>query len=178
MGGMMAMRARAFGLKAERYVLLGAPSAPLPIMNIMQNILKMSPEAIAICQDKIAKQIGLTWEQQLQGKIYASTEDPLLLVYDNQDKEVPLFHAEKIQQIWENSILIQTTGLGHRKLIWDPNVIQSVISFITAPPDQTENQLKQEQYQRRGPIEHMKRLLRYTSLQTPSPFNVEKWISI
>lgn len=139
MGGMMAMRAREFGVKAERYVLLGAPSAPLPIIDIIKNILKLSPNAITICQNKIADQIGFSWPQLLAGKIYTNADAPLMMIYDTQDEEVPLFHAEKIQSIWKNSTLIKTSGLGHRKLIWDPDVIQSIMTFITSISPSSEN---------------------------------------
>lgn len=132
MGGMMAMRARQLGIKADRYVLIAAPSAPLPIIDIMQNTLKVNEKAIAICQNKIASQIGFTWDELIQGKIYSQEATPLLMLYDTQDKEVPLFHAHKIQALWNNSTLITTTGLGHRKLIWDQNVIQSILSFLTS----------------------------------------------
>ncbi|WP_299494041.1 alpha/beta hydrolase [uncultured Shewanella sp.] len=134
MGGMMAMRARAFGLQANRYVLIGAPSAPLPIIDIMKNTLKVNAQTLAICQQEVASQIGLTWNELIQGKMYLQENRPLLMIYDTHDQEVPFFHAQKIQTLWQNSTIITTTGLSHRNIIWDHNVIQSIVTFLTQAP--------------------------------------------
>ncbi|MCO1335677.1 alpha/beta hydrolase [Microbulbifer sp. OS29] len=130
MGGMMAMRAREFGLKAQRYVVLGSPSAPLPIIEIMKAMLKVSPETAEICQDRVAAQIGLTWQELLQCKMYTPEDTPLLMIYDTEDDEVPIFHGERIHKTWPAAELVKTTGLGHRKLVWDIEVIQTVLDFL------------------------------------------------
>ncbi|WP_444892023.1 alpha/beta hydrolase [Microbulbifer sp. TRSA001] len=130
MGGMMTMRAREFGLKAQCYAILGAPSAPLPIIEIMKNMLKVSPETAELCQDKIANQIGYSWQELLQCKMYTPEDTPLLMIYDTEDDEVPVFHGERIHKTWPAAEMIKINGVGHRKMVWDAEVIESVAEFL------------------------------------------------
>ncbi|AWF82668.1 hypothetical protein BTJ40_18655 [Microbulbifer sp. A4B17] len=130
MGGMMTMRAREFGLKARCYSILGAPSAPLPIIEIMKKMLKVSTETTEICQDKIAKQIGFSWQELLQCKMYTPEDTPLLMIYDMEDDEVPIFHGERIHKTWPAAEMIKISGVGHRKMVWDTDVIKSVVGFL------------------------------------------------
>ncbi|WP_444915534.1 alpha/beta fold hydrolase [Microbulbifer sp. TRSA007] len=130
MGGMMTMRAREFGLKAQCYAVLGSPSAPLPILEIMTNLLKVSSETTEICQDKIADQIGYSWQELLQCKMYTPEETPLLMIYDTEDDEVPIFHGERIHKTWPAAEMIKISGVGHRKIVWDTSVVESVTDFL------------------------------------------------
>ncbi|WNZ55686.1 alpha/beta fold hydrolase [Microbulbifer sp. MKSA007] len=130
MGGMMTMRAREFGLKAQCYAILGSPSAPLPIIEIMKNMLNVSPGTAELCQDKIANQIGYSWQELLQCKMYTPEETPLLMIYDTEDDEVPIFHGERIHKTWSAAEMIKINDVGHRKMVWDTEVIEFVVEFL------------------------------------------------
>ena len=129
-GGVMSMAAREFGFKAQRYAIMGAPVAPYPALEAIRKLLKATDAVVEKCQHVFAAHLGLTWDELERGRAFYHGDGPLLLIYDTQDEEVPVEQGKKIQGLWKNSRLVITEGLGHRKLMWDPKVIQEVVSFL------------------------------------------------
>jgi pimeloyl-ACP methyl ester carboxylesterase len=131
-GGVMSMAAREFGFKAQRYAVLGAPVAPYPALEAIRKLLKARDAVIEKCKQVFAGHIGVTWEELERGRAFYHGDGPLLLVYDTDDQEVSVEQGKKIQGFWKDSRLVITEGLGHRKLMWDPEVTQEVVTFLKA----------------------------------------------
>lgn len=55
---------------------------------------------------------------------------PLLLVHDRGDREVAFAHSEAIARTWPDARLVPTQGLGHRKLLREPGVVECVAGFF------------------------------------------------
>ncbi len=55
---------------------------------------------------------------------------PLLLIHDRQDKEVTVQEALDVVEAWPDAILMETEGLGHRRLLRDRHVIARVAEFL------------------------------------------------
>ncbi|MBN8653838.1 MAG: alpha/beta hydrolase [Cytophagales bacterium] len=53
----------------------------------------------------------------------------LLLVHDDEDKDVPIIQAEKLLEKYP-ARLLRTSGLGHNRVLKDENVIAACIDFI------------------------------------------------
>ncbi|MBX3154642.1 MAG: alpha/beta fold hydrolase [Deltaproteobacteria bacterium] len=61
----------------------------------------------------------------------ASGRDAGLLVFhDRDDREVPFLHGHELASVWPNAQLRPTTGLGHRKILRDPDVVASAVTFL------------------------------------------------
>ena len=50
------------------------------------------------------------------------------------DDAVAIAAGESIHQQWKGSKIIKTSGLGHRRILKDPQVIAEVCDFIKAIP--------------------------------------------
>src|SRR5690606_17597740 len=55
---------------------------------------------------------------------------PVLLIHDKKDFDSPMEASQKINQILKDSKLILTQGLGHRKILGDPDVIKQLLDFF------------------------------------------------
>jgi hypothetical protein len=55
----------------------------------------------------------------------------LLVVHDEDDKEVPLAHARALAASWPSAHLMVTQGLGHRRVLREPAVVEKVLGFLT-----------------------------------------------
>jgi len=55
----------------------------------------------------------------------------LLVVHDEEDKEVPLAHARTLTASWPGAQLMVTRGLGHRRVLRDPGTVEKVIGFLS-----------------------------------------------
>lgn len=56
---------------------------------------------------------------------------PLLLLHDEDDADTSLSESEAIRWTWPASRLITTRGLGHYRILRDPDVVARAVSFIT-----------------------------------------------
>ena len=52
------------------------------------------------------------------------------MVHDTQDKEVPFGDAEQFVTTYPYARLYKTEGLGHRRILNSPAVIDEIIDFI------------------------------------------------
>ena len=52
-----------------------------------------------------------------------------LIVHDRSDREVPFMSAQALHRAWPGSELVATEGLGHRKLLSDPAVVERAVRF-------------------------------------------------
>ncbi|MES2073212.1 MAG: alpha/beta fold hydrolase [Pseudomonadota bacterium] len=57
---------------------------------------------------------------------------PALLLHDGEDAEVPYSEALALQQAWPQARLEAVQGLGHRRILKDPQVMQKTIAFLQA----------------------------------------------
>jgi pimeloyl-ACP methyl ester carboxylesterase len=57
-------------------------------------------------------------------------EAPALIVHDRGDRPNPFRHGEALAEAWPNAELMATTGLGHRKVLANPDVSARVTAFI------------------------------------------------
>lgn len=55
---------------------------------------------------------------------------PLLLVHDRKDAEVSVQEALDVVEAWPDAVLMETEGLGHRRLLRDRMVISRVAEFL------------------------------------------------
>ena len=54
------------------------------------------------------------------------------MIHDQDDREVPLPHGERLAAAWPGARLVTTTGLGHRRILRDPAVLDAVVAELAA----------------------------------------------
>lgn len=66
---------------------------------------------------------------------------PLLVVHDREDRETWHAHSVELADRWSGpATMISTEGLGHRRVLTDPAVVQQVVEFVgpaAVRPDRT-----------------------------------------
>lgn len=55
---------------------------------------------------------------------------PGLVVHDLEDRDVPWSEGERYARYWPQSRLFSTTGLGHHRVLNDPQVIEAALRFL------------------------------------------------
>ncbi|UQA60764.1 alpha/beta fold hydrolase [Polyangium aurulentum] len=61
-------------------------------------------------------------------------EVDLLVVHDEDDREVPFADAARLVSAWEGARLFTTHGLGHRRVLRDPLVTRTIAAFVADGP--------------------------------------------
>lgn len=55
---------------------------------------------------------------------------PALILHSDNDRILPLQFGQAVAQAWPGSILLPQPGLGHRRILSDPSVIERAVGFI------------------------------------------------
>ncbi|MBX2901231.1 MAG: alpha/beta hydrolase [Cyclobacteriaceae bacterium] len=54
----------------------------------------------------------------------------LMLVHDADDRDVPIIQATKLKEKYPAAVLLQTTGLGHNRILKEEAVIDACLEFV------------------------------------------------
>jgi len=117
------------GLALEKIVFIGAPESPKGATDMLARILDLPPSVLRLLQKRLATMLNTTWEALTDGSYLDELDVPLLILHDRMDKDVPWSAAVKLSERWKRSELVLTEGLGHRRILKDPEVIAKAVDF-------------------------------------------------
>jgi len=129
MGGAAAALSLARGLSAERIALLGSPADPAEIFAGFLARLGLPRHLHSAIWEKFEAEYGFDSSELTVRPPEHAPATPALVVHDRDDREVPYASADRIMRAWPAATLVTTTGLGHRRLLRDADVIRKVVAF-------------------------------------------------
>lgn len=140
MGPLHGIVAHSFGAAATLYALRSGLSVPRVVFlgpvnaahgaDRFARFLKMSPTCADLFKQEVYQRMGDSFEN-LNGKALPSATRPELLLYhDRDDVFVPADDAREIASNWPGSHLIETSGLGHHRILRDAEIIAESISYF------------------------------------------------
>ena len=130
-GGMALWNAIREGAAIKRLVEIGSPSSLSGVLKDFAAVLNARPAVAEILMGKLSADYQVAedlFDPVRIAGLYPDIDG--LLIHDAQDDEVPLAHALEMERAWKNGQLVTTEGLGHRKLLRDPGVIQLCLDFF------------------------------------------------
>lgn len=130
LGGAATAFALSRGLRTERTILMAAPAHPHRYFRLMMARLGIPESAWASHEEAFEKHLGLPWSAADVPGHLAAHPRPTLIVQDADDPEVPFSDAEDLAAAGPHVRLLRTEGLGHRRLLKHPSVMDEVASFI------------------------------------------------
>lgn len=77
---------------------------------------------------RIEHRFGVDWSEFEAGHRVGPQD--LLVIHDRHDREVPFADAMRHVRAWPGARMLETEGLGHRRLLGDPVVIEASLDFI------------------------------------------------
>ena len=86
----------------------------------------------------IERRIGATMAELRGGLLAPKMRSPLLVVHDEDDVDVPWKDGRTYVDAWPDARLLTTRGLGHRRILREPEVLTAVARFMkeTAPSEE------------------------------------------
>lgn len=121
------------GLNVKRVVLIAGPAKYERVLENFFKILPISSWAQKILLGELEKKAGIKVQDLQVGRLGANLDVAALVVHDEDDKEVLFRSALEIQDAWPTTRLLKTKGLGHRRVLRDPEVLRQVTAFLTEP---------------------------------------------
>ncbi len=129
-GGMALLRAKKENASFKKLITIGIADS---IVDITTNFIKMME-----LKPKIAVKLKQFFDNkhQIDLETYASNISakdvyiPTLVIHDKDDADVPVSCAINVRQNLKNGEMLLTKGLGHRRILKNKEVINSMITFI------------------------------------------------
>lgn len=118
------------GLSVPRAVFLAPPARPDPYYHGVLSLLGFPEADHPAAFLAYARRTGLPPERIRLHSLASGLRTPLLVIHDRGDREVPWTDGEAIASAWPSARLLSTEGLGHRRILRDPGVIQEAVSFL------------------------------------------------
>ncbi len=93
---------------------------------------RLSPAVEAAFRSLFEVQFGSDlWDRFAIERTAQNLSIPALLIHDTRDRDVSIAESQAIAKFWAGARLVETTGLGHRRILRDESVIQQTVDFLT-----------------------------------------------
>jgi pimeloyl-ACP methyl ester carboxylesterase len=123
-------------LKAEWKVgavtFIAPMASPSAYRTIFHRALGLSEDVERRFTDFTARRFGFRWEDlEVPEMALRMKTPPVLVVHDRDDNETSWAEGAAIAEAWPQSVMHTTEGLGHRRVLRDPGVVDAVTGFVT-----------------------------------------------
>ena len=147
-GGAVITLALERGLDAAAVVLIAAPSSVEDVIGRFGELAGVSGASMRAFREGIERQTGVRVEDVEIFERVAQLHVPALIVHDRDDREVPFHDAERLAARWPGATLLATSGLGHRRVLRDDEVIRRAVAFVLSASRSCDNPVPQLQSER------------------------------
>jgi len=132
LGGAGAAISIELGLATRRLVMMGSPSRPSRFIADYAQKMGLSGAARAELLRWFDAHAGRPAAQLDPVSLRLPEGLEVLVVHDRHDDVVPVSEAMLLERAWPAARFLYTTGLGHRELLADPGVIDTIAEFVSA----------------------------------------------
>ncbi|MBT1696291.1 alpha/beta hydrolase [Fulvivirgaceae bacterium PWU4] len=132
-GGGAVLFAAMNGLPVSKLINIASPTIGDEIINTYLKAINGSPGTGVFFKSYILQHYGKSFDEftSLHFIRHLKQEINLLLVHDENDKEVILKHAQELKKVYPGARLLVTQGLGHTRILKDDEVIRNCVTFIS-----------------------------------------------
>ncbi len=142
MGAATATYALRGGLDAERAVFVGAAADPFRFLDVFMRAIGLPSGDWPLSVREIETWLGIRARDVCVPVSAPAMTVPLLAFHDRGDPEVPWSESEEIVAAWPGARLVTTTGLGHREILRDPEVIRAAVGFLAGGAARVDERLR------------------------------------
>lgn len=124
-------RALLDGMTLPRLVAIAAPADGHFLLQRFAAQLQVPEAVIERMRKRMTARFGLDIFTRLATvDMFAQLQLPGLILHDRQDRDIPWQHAERLQRAWPQASLHLTQGLGHTRILRDPQVVEQAVQFL------------------------------------------------
>lgn len=118
------------GLRVERLVYLAPPLNPSDYVSRFGVILGLDTPVIDRMKLRIEQRFLRKWSDYSLAETAPAMTSPLLVVHDRDDDDTYWTEGAALAEAWPGAQLLTTTGLGHRRILRAPAVVDAVAAFV------------------------------------------------
>lgn len=132
LGGMSSLRAIREGLSTKKLIIIGTANNISEITRDFAQNMKMNDKVARKMKAYLDDKFNQDMDVLSGGESAKYVKTPTLVIHDEEDVDVKINSAYEIHEELENSELMITSGLGHRRILGNSKVINKITTFITA----------------------------------------------
>ena len=129
MGVAASLAALARGAQARRLILLGGLIDPAGALREFARGFGLNAAATRAYLAGIEREERMPLSDVDALRNARAIMAPTLIVHDCDDRVIPVEHGRKLAAALPTAQLIQTSGLGHRRILSDDTIVRSVVAF-------------------------------------------------
>lgn len=131
-GGGAVLYAATKGLQFHRVINIASPSIGDEIINMFLRTVRGSAATGNAFRERFVATTGKHFDEFTALYFARQLDHPpaLLLVHDEDDRQVPIIHAIELKKVYPGAELFRTRGLGHTRILRDSGVISRCVSFL------------------------------------------------
>jgi hypothetical protein len=124
------------GLPVTRLVLIAPISTTMSGVEIFARMARIGPRVRALMPGRVERIVRMSLSHfDIVGRAAECEDLPrALVVHDSGDRTVPFDLGVLVTAAWPGGQLLRTEGLGHRRILADRAVIESVTGFVAGVP--------------------------------------------
>jgi pimeloyl-ACP methyl ester carboxylesterase len=105
----------------------------MPYLRFFQRVFEISDATVDGMLAVLHARFQLSPADARAEQLSAGRTEPLLIIHDRSDADVPLRHPQAWAAAWAGARLELTEGLGHRRILREERVAAAIAAFIRGP---------------------------------------------
>lgn len=122
---------RVYGVDAPRNVFVAPAPLATEALGHFARTLELLPDDVTALRERLAVESGVQLAELDPAPLAERREAGLLVVHDEEDREVGLAQAQDLVASWPAARLVTTRGLGHRRILRHPEVVRHTVEYAT-----------------------------------------------
>lgn len=132
LGGMSAINAVSRGLNCKQLISISAGDVIDDVISEFTQVLGMNNKVAPVLKEAFENKYQERVENYTVSNQLKKIEQPVLIIHDKFDKEVPFYAGESLAKNINKGSFFFTEHLGHQKILGDEKVIQQILAFCTS----------------------------------------------
>lgn len=132
-GGPCLAVAMKHGVSVDRVVNICPPARTRDMIDKFSDMLSINEATKQRLIGQMEQNFGEdVWQDTSMPLNISKLDIPALVIHDTDDIDVPIEEGQVIADAWKDAKFIRTSGLGHRRILRDADVVSQVVAFITS----------------------------------------------
>lgn len=127
------------GLRPGKLVFLAPMAQPTDLTKVFAATLGFGERIRTGMTERVARTAGAPWDDfDIPTQVTRITPPPLLTVHDPADRETRYADSVALAKVWPDAELVMAKGLGHWRILRDPDTIARAVDFVTTAESRLE----------------------------------------
>lgn len=130
-GGMVLAYAMCHGMAVGRVVMISPPADLDYLLDSFAHLLAMPAGVRAVLRGKLEQRFDDSLAERVSTERNVRTLPmPALVLHDEDDASIPWRQGQRVATAWAGARFVKTRGLGHSRILRDPQTLATVVDFI------------------------------------------------